>query len=125
MYRLYRKLSFLARRGTLLRSSARVTRGKMRRGKKHISPWSFFDITVNSTLLFLLAYVVVFFTANLATALVAHVFGIPTVLYYYNIDFIIKGVGWSADAVKVVYSAAPLAALIAAVILLIIYHAVT
>jgi hypothetical protein len=125
LYRIFRKASFLLKRGTFFRSSGSVTTSRINRGKKFISPSTFFKITLNSTFIFLFSYVLVFFIVNLASALTAYAFNIPTILYYYNIEFVIKGVGWSPDAVKVVYSTAPLVALLLAVFMLIVYNKVT
>ncbi len=81
-------------------------------------------ISINSVFFFLVAYILIFILYNFATALAAFAFNIPTVIYYNDLSFLIKGVGWSPDAVKVVYSAGPLAALLAGIILIILYNIV-
>jgi hypothetical protein len=121
-YRTHRKISFLLRRGSLFRAGQGLKEGTLK--DRTISKGAFTLIGINSTFLFLLAYILVFFLYNFATALAAYAFDIPTIIYYNDVAFLIKGVGWSADSVKVVYSAGPLAALLAGIILVIVYNIV-
>lgn len=121
-YRTYRKISFLLRRGSFFRKG----QAKKENGlKDRTIPRSLFTlVSINSTFLFLLAYILIFFLYNVATALAAFAFEIPTIIQYNDIAFLIKGVGWNSDSVKVVYSAGPLAALLAGIILIIVYNIV-
>ena len=122
LYRTKRKISFLLRRGSLFRA------GRPGNESPHkdntISRGTFTLVSVNSTFLFLLGYIIVFLLYGIATAMAAYAFDIPSVIYYNDVAFLIKGVGWTADSVKVVYSAGPLASLLAGIILLITYNLV-
>ena len=121
-YRTSRKISFLLRRGSFFRPGRRETKGHK---KDHTIPSGAFTlIGINSTVIFLLAYVLVFLVYNGATAVAALAFDIPTIIHSSDVVFLIKGVGWTADSVKVVYSAGPLAALLAGVVLIIVYNIV-
>ena len=79
-------------------------------------------ISINSVLLYLLAYISLFLVTRLTTAVVASTFNISTVIYYYDIDFLIKSKDWSSDAVSAVFSAPPLIVLILSLILFVIYR---
>jgi hypothetical protein len=118
-YRTSRKILFLLRRGSIFRS--RHAAGGTKLSDPNISTGIFTLITINSTFLFLLAYVLAFIVFNGATALASYAFDIPTIIYCSDISFLIKGIGWTADSVKVVYSAGPLASLLAGIILIVVY----
>jgi hypothetical protein len=55
----------------------------------------------------------------------AFTFKIDTVLYYYDIDFLIRGSEWVPDAVKVIYTTAPFVSLLIALISIIVYANIT
>ncbi len=122
LYRTSRKLTFLLRRGSLFRGV--TARNENQRKNHSISHGTFTLISVNSTFLFILAYILIFSLFNFATSMAAYAFDIPSIIYYNDIAFLIKGVGWTADSVKVVYSAGPLAALLSGIVLIILYSIV-
>ena len=78
-------------------------------------------ILINSTALFLLAYLFVYLITNVSVIIAAISFNIDSVLYYYDIDFLIRGSEWVPDAVKVVYTTGPFVSLILAILAIIIY----
>lgn len=121
IYRTHRKISFLLRRGSLFRTPGKKT-GRSRRNNHAVYNRSFIPISLNSLFLFLLAYVLVSLIYSLSTALAAIAFNIPTTVYLNEISFLIKGVGWTPDAVKIVYCAGPLVCLLAGAILIILYN---
>ncbi|MBM3405258.1 MAG: hypothetical protein FJY10_10275 [Bacteroidetes bacterium] len=81
-------------------------------------------ITLNSTTYFLIAYLFIFCFVQLVSVIAASSFSIGTVIYYYNIDFLIRSTDWHEDSVRTVYSAGPMAALILGCILSIAYSRV-
>jgi len=76
---------------------------------------------VNSTALFLLAYLFVFFITQLTVVIAASSFNIDTMLYYYDVDFLIRAREWLPDAVKIVYTSGPFASLVIAFLTFIVY----
>lgn len=78
-------------------------------------------ILINSTAFFLLAYLFVYLITNVSVIIAAISFNIDSVLYYYDIDFLIRGSEWVPDAVKVVYTTGPFVSLILAILAIIIY----
>ena len=78
-------------------------------------------ILINSTALFLLAYLLVYLITQVSVMIAAISFNIDTVLYYYDIDFLIRSSEWVPDAVKVVYTTGPFASLFLAILAIIIY----
>lgn len=79
-------------------------------------------ITVNSVLLYILAYIVMFLITRFTAAIAASAFNIPSVIYYYDIDYLITSHDWSADAVNTIFSASPLIAFIFALGLFALYR---
>lgn len=79
-------------------------------------------ITLNSVLLFLLAYIVLFLLTRLLTAISASAFNIPSVIYYSNTDFLVNSCDWSRDSVFAVFSASPLISLFLSLGLMALYH---
>jgi hypothetical protein len=78
-------------------------------------------ILINSTAFFLLAYLFVYLIKQVSVMIAAITFNIDTVLYYYDIDFLIRSSEWVPDAVKVVYTTGPFISLILAILAIIIY----
>ena len=79
-------------------------------------------ITLNSVLLYLLAYIVLFLITRLLTSVSASAFEIPTVIYYSDTDFLINSREWNRDSVFAVYTASPLVSLFLALILIVLYR---
>jgi hypothetical protein len=82
---------------------------------------SFFVISVNSLVLFLLSYLVIYITSQLITLWVASSFGYKTVFYYYKIYYDIESYDWSADSVKILFSIMPLTGVLMGTIFLILF----
>jgi hypothetical protein len=116
IYKSYRKLRFLARKGTLLSIKEKETAGF-----SELSGSVSWIMSFNSLALFLLAYLFVFQLNLLITGLAAIANHIPVVLYYYGPDFLIRGRDWTVDSINIVFSSGPLFMLILAAILVILY----
>jgi len=78
-------------------------------------------IWINSTILFLVAYLLIYPLIGLATITSAAAFDISAELFYNQIYFYIRSYDWTSDAVKVIFSTGPLLALLSGVILWILY----
>ncbi|MBE9492215.1 MAG: hypothetical protein IMY70_04960, partial [Bacteroidetes bacterium] len=81
----------------------------------------FTSITINATALFVLSYLFIFFFSMLASAIASTIFDFSSIIYYYNVYFFIRSDEWYADAVKVIFSSGPVAALFLGTLLLIIF----
>lgn len=79
-------------------------------------------IAFNSTVLFVLSYLVLFLAGQAITVLAASFFDYPTIVYYYEIYFIISPEDWYHDSVKTIFSAGPLVNLVAGISFLFIYN---
>ncbi|MCK9219115.1 MAG: hypothetical protein M0P47_03580 [Bacteroidales bacterium] len=115
-YSAYRKIKFLWKKGSFFNISSHPGHCKSTYPKG-----TFTVIFFNSTLLFLLAYLLISTVTKIATGISAYAFDIKTVLYYYNIDYLIKGTDWFTDAVQVIFSTAPMTSFIFGILLLVIY----
>jgi hypothetical protein len=82
----------------------------------------FILISLNSTVLFLLAYFVLFFLSQAITVLAASFFNYPTIIYYYEIYFNIDADAWFQDSVKTIFSAGPLVIFVIGISFFIIYN---
>lgn len=81
-------------------------------------------ISVNSLALFLMSYFFIDFLSNLSMAITSLLFDYKTVIYYYNIEFLVDYDDWFADAVKTIFATGPVVGLIIAFLSLIIYSKV-
>jgi hypothetical protein len=115
-YRVKRKVTFLMRRGSFYPSSRR---------KDIPERTVFHKIFVNSLFAFLLAYVFVYLVFNLTILLSAAAFNIPTLLSYAEISYIVKGTGWTSDAVKIIFSSGPFIMLLLGTVMLFLYQYVS
>lgn len=88
-------------------------------GKQTVNVFSL--ITINSVLFYLLAYIAIFLVTRLTTAFSASVFNISSVIYYFDMNFLLNGHGWSRDAVTVVFSTGPVVSLILGLGFIILY----
>lgn len=82
---------------------------------------NFFVISVNSLVLFLLSYMVIYLLSQLITVWVASTFDYKTILYYYKIYYDIDSHAWNADSVKILYSIMPLNGILLGTIFIILY----
>jgi hypothetical protein len=118
-YVAYRKIRFLARRGTLFALPPQD--GHV---KTEFPKGTFTVISVNSFFLFMLAYLIIYSLNLFVTALTARLFEIPVLVYFYDVDFLIRGIDWTTDMVSGVFSAGPIAMLVLSLFLLILYATV-
>ena len=81
-------------------------------------------IWINSTALFLVAYLVIASFVGLASVIAASAFDISGELFYNQIYFHIRSQDWTSDAVKGVFSTGPLLALLVGLLLWILYSKV-
>lgn len=81
-------------------------------------------ISVNSLMLFLMSYFFIDFLSNLGMAITSLLFEYKTIVYYYNIEFLVDYDDWFADAVKTIFATGPIIGLIIAFLSLIIYSKV-
>jgi len=121
-YRSYRRIRFLLKRRTLFI----ISKQPFNRSEKldKIPKFTYSIITVNSTSVFLLSYLLVFFLTQLVTAISASVFNIKTIIVYYGVDYLIRSDDWTSDAVSAVFSSGPLTSIFFAVLLFILYYKV-
>jgi hypothetical protein len=82
---------------------------------------NFFVITVNSLVLFLLSYMVIYIISQLITVWVATSFNYKTVLYYYKIYYDIESHDWNADSVKILFSIMPITGALMGIVFIILY----
>ncbi|MFH1119170.1 MAG: hypothetical protein V1775_05060 [Bacteroidota bacterium] len=78
------------------------------------------SITINSTALFLLSYLFVFFIHQAFTILSALVFSIPVEIDYTKISFLIYRYAWTFDSVKIIYSTGPVICMILSIFMLVV-----
>ncbi|MDP1621642.1 MAG: hypothetical protein Q8M08_04805 [Bacteroidales bacterium] len=116
LYIAYRKIRLLAKRGTLFLGSKPAGTGRT-----EIPQGAFKTITVNSVLLFLIAYLIIYVVNLFITGYAAILFDIPVVVYYYDVDYLIRGIDWTPDSVSGVFSSGPLAMLVLSMFLIILY----
>jgi hypothetical protein len=119
--RTYRRIRYLLKRGTLFRSSTPSPRIIPEEYFKNFLKADYLKIIINSTLLFLLAYCIVFLATNLATSFTALTYDIRSVVYYYKIDYLINSKEWKVDAIKVVYMAGPFFSLVVTLLIFILF----
>ena len=81
-------------------------------------------ISTTSLLLFLIAYLLIYTLSLFITGYTAVLFNIPVMVYYYDVDYLIRGIDWTPDSVSGVFSSAPLAMFVLSVFLIILYKTV-
>jgi len=81
-------------------------------------------ITMNSLMLFLMSYFFIDLLSNLSMAITSLLFEYKTIVYYYNIEFLVDYDEWFADSVKTIFATGPTVGLIIALLSLIIYSKV-
>ncbi len=118
-YSAYRKLRFLAKRGSLLPMP------KQQAASSLVIPFGTFKlITLNSLMLFLTAYLIIYVLNLFITGFAALLFDIPVVIYYNDVDYLIRGIDWTPDSVSGVFSSGPIAMFVLSLFLLILYKSV-
>jgi hypothetical protein len=81
----------------------------------------YLKIILNSTILFLLGYFIVFAVVNFTASIIALTYDIKSVIYYYKIDYLISAKGWKIDVIKVVFTTGPFFSFIFSLIILGLY----
>ena len=117
----FRKIRFLLKRGTLVKFQSQSIRSGWKNYFGIIIKPDNLKIILNSTILFLLAYVVVFLVTNFASSISALTCDIQSVIYYFKIDYLISAKGWKIDDIEVVFSTGPFFSLILSFIVLVLY----
>lgn len=82
-------------------------------------------ISVNSTVLFLIAYILIFGLTSLVTAISASAFGYTTEVQYNQILYFVRSYDWTSDSVKAIFSTGPIVSLIIGILLWILYSKVS
>src|ERR1035438_5222501 len=116
-----RKIRYLVRRRKLWHAFTSGLQQLVRRKVAFLRQREYLVILFNSTALFVLAYFLVYLVTQMAVMIAAISFNIDSVLYYYDIDFLIRASEWIPDAVKVVYTTGPFVSLLLALLSMIIY----
>jgi len=118
-YAAFRKIRFIAKRGSLFSSSKpRTNRGI------EIPLGTFRTISVNSLLLFLIAYLIIYILTLFITGFTAILFDIPVKIYYYDVDYLIRSIDWTPDSVAGVFSSGPVAMFVLSLFFLLLYKSV-
>jgi len=85
------------------------------------TPGNFVKISANSTAYFLLAFLFVYLLGQVSTAIAAMQFDYTGVLFYYKLIYTIDSHQWMSDAVKLLFSLAPVISLFIALLSLIAF----
>jgi hypothetical protein len=117
----YRKLRYLYHTGNLFKINFRAIQEFMNHNYSFMGKEKYLIILLNSTFIFLLAYLFVFLLKEMAVVIAAGTFDIKSVMMYYDVEYLIRGRDWTADAVKVVFSAGPLIAIMLTLITVTIF----
>jgi len=130
-YRRRRIFHFVIRRnmeiiGELIKGKG-LPKKKRKKGPsiwKQIFEGNQLKISVNSLMLYLMSYFFIDFLSNFGMAITSLLFEYKTIVYYYNIEFLVDYDDWFADAVKTIFATGPIIGLIIAFLSLIIYSKV-
>jgi hypothetical protein len=117
----FRKIRYLVKRKSTWTNLLNSWKRNMGRNFGFLGSSDYIIILINSTVMFLLAYLFVHLLTQAGVVLAATNFKIDTVVYYHEIDFLIRGRDWSPDAVKVVYTTGPFIGLIIAFLAFVVY----
>ncbi len=82
---------------------------------------NFLIIFFNSLSYFLIAFIFMYLLGQISTAIAAMQFEYSSIIYYYKLMFLIDSGAWNGDAVKLLYSMAPVVALIFGIIFLLLF----
>jgi hypothetical protein len=116
-----RVIRYLAKKGSLFHFSTGVTRKWFLRKFSFMASPDYLKIAINSTFIFILAYFVIFSFYKLAQSIAGLSFNIPSVIYYYDTDYLIRGRDWTMDSVKIIFSAGPFISFLIAILSIIIF----
>jgi hypothetical protein len=104
----YRKLRYLFFTGKLFKINFSAMGEFLNRNYSFLGKGKYMIIVLNSTFIFLLAYLFVFVLREIAMSLAAGSFDIRSVMMYYDVEYLIRSRDWVVEAVKVVFSTGPL-----------------
>lgn len=121
----YRRLRYLYNTGGLFKFNFRSTLVLINRNFSFLGNRKYLVILLNSTFLFLLAYLFVFLLRELAIVIAAGSFDIKVVMMYYDVEFLIRSRDWTSEAVKVVFSTGPMISFLLTLIALAIFSLVS
>ncbi len=82
---------------------------------------NFLIIFVNSLSYFILAYLFMYLLGQFATAVIALQYDFSSTVYYYKLVYAIDSGAWTSDAVKLLFSTAPVLSLLFGIISLVIF----
>jgi len=116
-----RQLRFLFNTGKLFRIDRKVVATRFRKRYGYLGTYDYMAVILNSTAMFIIAYVIIWFFQDISSVLAAKTFNISSIVYYWDIDFFIRGDDWSKDSVTVVFGAPVLTAFIIMIFSLVIY----
>jgi len=117
----FRKIRFLLKRGTLVKFQSQSIQSDWKDYFGIMIKPDNLKIILNSTVLFLLAYVIVFLVTNFTSSFSALTCDIQSVIFYHKIDYLISAKGWKIDDIKIVFTSGPFFSLILSFIVLILY----
>ncbi|PID88862.1 MAG: hypothetical protein CSB02_00525 [Bacteroidia bacterium] len=81
-------------------------------------------IMLNSLMAFLIAHYFITISSRMATSTAALLFDIQSILYNANVTYILEDGAWTSDAIKTIFSAGPVIALILALVSALIFSQV-
>jgi len=93
------------------------------RNKRTLS--NFITIILNSTSYFILSFFFMYLITQVAVAVAAMQFDFTSVLYYYKLVYTIDTYSWTPDAVKLLFSLAPVLSLLLGIIFFFVYFGMT
>lgn len=119
--RIIRLLFYLIRTGKIFKVDWAAIMEFLNRNYSFLGKTRFFIIFLNSLGIYMLAYIFIFLSKSVATALVANTYQIQTIVMYYDVNFLIRSGDWTPDMIQVVFSAGPFVAFFLCLISLVIY----
>jgi hypothetical protein len=119
--KIYRKFRYLYHTGKLCQFKFRPLFVFLNRNYSFLGKGKYLIVLLNSTFIFLLAYLLIFLVKEIAIIIAARSFNISAVMMYYDVEFLIRSRDWTADAVQVVFSTGPLIAFILTLITIITF----
>jgi hypothetical protein len=119
--KVYRKLRYLYHTGNLFKINFRAIQEFLNRNYSFLGKGKYLIILLNSTFIFLLAYLFVFLLKEMAVVVAAGTFDIKSVMMYYDVEYLIRGRDWTVDAIKVVFSVGPFIAIMLTLITITIF----
>ena len=117
----YRKLRYLYSTDQLFKFNLKKKIEFLNRHYSFLGNSKYLIIILNSTFVFLLAYVFVFLLKEATTAIVAQTFNIKSTLMYYDVEFLIRSSDWIEESVKVVFTTGPLFIFLILLVSIIVY----